>query len=57
MYNWNGIKYPTVIGNNNYALFGRKYPESALVVLYVNVDIKPFITEGEVEVGVYQSVK
>ena len=57
MYNWNGIKYPTVIGNNNYALFGRKYPESALILLYVNVDIKPFITEGEVEVGVYQSIK
>ena len=45
MYNWNGIKYPTVIGNNNYALFGRKYPQRALVVLYVTVDIKPFITK------------
>ena len=57
MYNWNGIKYPTVIGNNNYALFGRKYPQRALVVLYVTVDIKPFITEGEVVVAVYKSIK
>ena len=57
LYNWNGIKYPTVINNNNYALFERKNLEIVLVVLYVSVDIKPFIVESEVKVIVYKSIK
>ena len=42
MYDWDGIKYPTAIKTNSYALFERKNPSIALVVLYVSVDIKAF---------------
>ena len=53
MYNWNGIKHPTVTPNNNYALFERKNLKVALIMLHVSVDIKPFIEEGEVKARVY----
>ena len=55
--NWNGIKYPTLIVNSNYTLFESKNLEIPLVVLYVSVDIKPFIEKGGVSVCVYKSIE
>lgn len=47
--NWNDMKYRIFVNNNNYyVLFGRKNQGILLVVLYFNVDIKPFIEKGEV---------
>ena len=45
LYNFDGIKFPTII-SNTYTLFERENPEIYLVVLYVNVNIKPFIEKG-----------
>ena len=50
LYNQDGMKYPNVINSNNYVLFERKNLNIALAVLYVSVDIKPFIEKGEVNV-------
>ena len=33
--------------NNNYTLFERKNSAVALIGLYVNVDIEPFVRKGE----------
>ena len=58
MYNWDGIKYPTVINNNNYyILIRRKNPEIALVVLYVSVDMKAFTEKLEVKFRADKSVR
>ena len=42
------MKYATVLNIDNYALFERKNPEITIVMLHVNVDIKPFIEKGAV---------
>ena len=51
------MKYATVLNIDNYALFERKNPEIAIVMPYVNVDIKPFIEKGAVKDSVYKSIK
>ena len=56
MYNWNGIKYPTVIANNNYALFQRKYLQIALVVLYVGVDVKILLAQDSLNAYIHKSI-
>ena len=53
MFNWNSIKYSTVIHNDNYVLFERKNLEGALVALHVSVDFNPLIVNDEVKVHIY----
>ena len=57
LYKWDVMKYATVLNIDNYALFERKNPEIAIVMPYVNVDIKPFIEKGAVKDSVYKSIK
>ena len=57
LYDRGGIKYPTVISNNNYAIFEKEILEIALVVLYVSAGIKVFIEKGEVKLRAYKSIK
>lgn len=57
LYDMGGIKYPTVISNNNYAIFEKEILEIALVVLYVSAGIKVFIEKGEVKLRAYKSIK
>ena len=42
MYDWNDIKYKTVINDNNHTLFEESNHETALIVLYFDVDVKTF---------------
>lgn len=44
-YNCDGIKYPTVINNNDYTL----NPWIVLIVLYIDVDFEPFKRKGELQ--------
>ena len=43
--------------NNNYTLFERKNSAVALIGLYVNVDIEPFVREGELYSCIHISIK
>ena len=56
LYDWGGIKYPTVISNNDYAIFEKEILEISLVVLYASVGIKVFIEKGEVKLHTYKSI-
>ena len=57
MYNWNDIKYATVINNNNYTLFEQKNLEIALVELYAAVDVKVFLEEGTLNAHIHKLTK
>ena len=56
LFTWDIIEYPTVIDNNNCALF-EKTLEIALILLYVSVHIRPVIENDENKFRIYKSIK
>ena len=57
LYNWKCIKHQNLINENDYTLLERKNLEITLVVLFVNVAVKPFIEKDEIKICIYKSMR